>query len=97
MPNKFQLAHFTKARKGVDIKKSIQTEWGEVKPKKNCRYLGLTMDTKLLWNEHVEEIRRKAMKTAAAPSCLGGSNLGVSLGDMWRIYEGTALPRMMYA
>jgi len=95
-PNKFQLTHFTRARKRFDIKKSIQTEWGEVKPEKTCKYLGVTMDTKLLWNEQVEEIRRKAMKTVAALSCLGGSNWGVSLGDMRKIYEGTALPQMLY-
>ena len=96
-PNKFQLVHFTRARKRVDTERHIQTEWGEIKPKKTCKYLGLTMDTKLYWNEHIEEIRRKAMKTVAALSSLGGSNWGVSLGDMRRIYEGTALPQMMYA
>ena len=55
------------------------------------------MDTKLLWNEHIEEMRQKAMKTVAALSCLEGSNWGVSLGDMRRIFEGTALTQMMYA
>ena len=37
------------------------------------------------------------MKTVAALSGLGSSSWGVSLGDMWMIYEGTALPQMMYA
>ena len=83
-PNKFQLTLFTRARKWFDIKKSIQTEWGEVKPKKTCKYLGLTMDTKMLWNEHVEEIRRKVMKTVAALSCL--ESLTGALA--WAICEG---------
>jgi ribonuclease HI len=55
------------------------------------------MDTKLRWKEHIEEIRQKATKTVTALSCVGGSNWGVSLLDMRRIYEGTALPQMMYA
>jgi hypothetical protein len=55
------------------------------------------MNSKLYWKEHVEEIRRKATKTVTALSCLRGSNWGVNLTDMRRIYEGTALPQMMYA
>ncbi|OCK88093.1 uncharacterized protein K441DRAFT_590838 [Cenococcum geophilum 1.58] len=76
--------------------KHIQTEWGEVKPKATCKYLGLTMDTKLQWKAHIEEIRRKTTKTVNALSCLGGSTWGVGLMDMRGIYEGTALPQMMY-
>jgi hypothetical protein len=55
------------------------------------------MDAKLHWKEHVEDIRRKVTKTVNAISCLGGSNWGAGLIDMRRIYEGTALPQMMYA
>lgn len=96
-PNKFQLTHFTRSLKRINTDMPIQTEWGEIKPKATCRYLGLTMDAKLHWKEHVEEIRRKATKTVSAISCLGGSNWGAGLMDMRRIYEGTALPQMMYA
>ena len=96
-PNKFQLVHFTRAHKRMDTKRTIQTQWGEIEPKATCKYLGLTMDSKLRWKEHVEEIRRKATKTVTALSCLGSSTWGVSLVDARRIYEGTALPQMMYA
>jgi len=54
------------------------------------------MDTKLQWKAHIEEIRRKTTKTVNALSCLGGSTWGVGLMDMRGIYEGTALPQMMY-
>jgi ribonuclease HI len=96
-PNKFQLTHFTRSRKRINIETPIQTEWGEIRPAATCKYLGLTMDAKLHWKEHTEEIRRKATKTVNALSSLGGSNWGASLPDLRRIYEGTVLPQMMYA
>lgn len=96
-PDKFQLTHFTRSRTRIDRGRTVQTSWGEVKPKSTCKYLGLTMDSKLQWNEHVEEIRRKATKTVSALSCLGGSTWGITLADMRRLYEATALPQMMYA
>jgi ribonuclease HI len=96
-PEKFQLTHFTRSFTRIDTSRAILTEQGEVKPKATCKYLGLTMDAKLRWKEHIEEVRQKATKTVNALSCLGGSTWGIGLLDMRRIYEGTALPQMMYA
>jgi hypothetical protein len=96
-PSKFQLTHFTRSRKRIGTETPIQTEWGEIQPEATCKYLGLTMDAKLHWKEHTEEIGRKATKTVNALSCLGGSDWGASLLDLRRIYEGTALPQIMYA
>ncbi|KAH6044453.1 hypothetical protein HBI67_247390 [Parastagonospora nodorum] len=96
-PDKFQLTHFTRSLTRIDRTRPIQTEWGEIKPETTCKYLGLTMDTKLRWKEHIEAVRQKAMKTVNALSCLGGSAWGIGLLDLRRIYEGTALPQMMYA
>jgi len=87
-PEKFQLTHFTRARKRIDTAKPIQTAWGEVKPKTTCKYLGLTLDMKLQWNAHVEELQQKVTKTVNAMSCLGGSTWGLSLSDMRTIYTG---------
>jgi hypothetical protein len=55
------------------------------------------MDSKLQWKEHLEEVRRKATRTVSALSCLGGSTWGITLADMWKLYEATALLQMMYA
>ncbi|KAL5371116.1 hypothetical protein PMIN02_013118 [Paraphaeosphaeria minitans] len=96
-PDKFQLTHFTRARKKIDINHPIETIWGEIKPRPNCKYLGLMMDAKLTWKPHIEEIRRKATKTVNALSNLGSSTWGASLIDLRKIYEGTALPQMLYA
>jgi len=93
-PNKLQLTHFTRSRKRINTQTPIQTEWGEIRPEVTCKYLGLTMDAKLQWKQHTEEVRRKAMKTINALSCLGGPNWGASLMDMRRIYAGTVLPQV---
>ena len=75
----------------------IQTGWGEIKPAATCKYLGLTLDTKLKWREHVETIRQKATRTVHMLSSLGSSTWGVSMQDMRKLYEAIALPQMMYA
>jgi ribonuclease HI/retron-type reverse transcriptase len=96
-PDKFQLTHFTRSRKRINIDASIQTEWGEIKPSPTCKYLALTLDAKLRWKEHVETIRQKATRTVHTLSSLGSSTWGVRLQDMRRLYEAIALPQMMYA
>lgn len=96
-PDKFQLTHFTRTRKKIDVNRPIQSIWGEIKPNPTCKYLGLTMDTKLTWKPHIEEIRQKATKTVHALSNLGNSKWGASLIELRKIYEGTAVPQMMYA
>jgi hypothetical protein len=46
-PNKFQLTHFIRSRKRINVDASIKTDWGEIKPTLTYKYLGLTLDTKL--------------------------------------------------
>jgi hypothetical protein len=95
--DKFQLNHFTRSRKRINVDASIQTEWGEIKPSPTCKYLGLTLDTKLRWKEHVETIRQKTTRTVHTLGSLGSSTWGIRLQDMRRLYEAIALPQMMYA
>jgi hypothetical protein len=95
--DKFQLTHFTRTRKSIDTDAPILTEWGEIKPATTCKYLGLTMDTKLKWMEHVEIIKQKATRTVHTLSSLGSSTWGIRLQDMCKLYEAITLPQMMYA
>jgi ribonuclease HI len=96
-PDKFQLTHFTRSHKHINVDAPIQTDWGEIKPSPTCKYLGLTLDTKLKWREQIETIRQKATRTVHMLSSLGSSTWGVRLQDMRRLYEAIALPQMMYA
>lgn len=54
------------------------------------------MDTKLRWKPHVEEMQRKVTKTVNALGVPGNSRWGVSMLDLRKIYQGTAVPQMMY-
>ncbi|KAJ3560528.1 hypothetical protein NPX13_g9271 [Xylaria arbuscula] len=96
-PEKFQLTHFTRARKRINTEQVLQTPWGDIPPKPTCKYLGVAMDTKLTWKPHLEEIRRKVTRTIAAMSCLGNSTWGAGLDGMRKIYRGVAIPQMLYA
>jgi hypothetical protein len=71
--DKFQLTHFTRSRKRVNVDTPIPTEWGEIKPTPTCKYLGLTLDSKLKWKEQVETIKQKATQTVHTLSSLGSS------------------------
>jgi ribonuclease HI/exonuclease III len=95
-PDKFQLTHFTRAWKSIDTDAPIHTEWGEIKPATTCKYLGLTMDSKLKWREHVETIKQKATRTVHTLNSLGSSTWGIRLQDMRKLYEAIVLPQMMY-
>lgn len=96
-PDKFQLTHFTRAKSRIDTSTPLQTRWGVINPKPTCKYLGVTMDSKLRWRQHIDEMERKVSKTIAALSCLGNSAWGVRTKEMRTIYRGVAVPQMMYA
>ncbi|KAJ6436234.1 reverse transcriptase [Purpureocillium lavendulum] len=94
-PDKFQLTHFTRAKSRIDTRTPLQTRWGEIKPKRTCKYLGLIMDSQLRWRQHIDEIERKVSGTIAALSCLGNSAWGVRTKEMRTIYRGVAVPQMI--
>lgn len=96
-PEKFQLTHFTRARTRHDVSQCIDTTWCHIEPSPTCKYLGVTMDTKLQWKPHIEGIQRKVTKTVNALGALGNSRWGVGMLDLRKIYLGTAVPQMMYA
>ena len=96
-PDKFQLTQFTRSHKRINVDAPIQTEWGEIKPSPTCKYLGVTLDTKLRWKDHVGTIGQKATRTVHMLGSLGSFTWSVRPQDMRRLYETTALSQMMYA
>ncbi|GKT39838.1 Rpb7-binding protein seb1 [Colletotrichum spaethianum] len=58
-PEKFQLTHFTRAKTRINTDTTLQSQWGEIRPKTTCKYLGLIMDSSLKWKQHIDETERK--------------------------------------
>ena len=86
-PDKFQLTHFTRTRNSIDTDAPIHTEWGEIKPATTCKYLGLTINTRLKWREHVDVIKQKATRTVHTLSSYACSILfNANLNDGTRTY-----------
>lgn len=96
-PENFQLTHFTRARTRIEVERPLRSTWGTIAAKTTCKYLGITLDRKLKWKEHIEEVCRKATKTVNTLSSLGSSIWGVRMAEMRKIYRGVAVPQMMYA
>ncbi|KAG6990133.1 hypothetical protein FocnCong_v019807 [Fusarium oxysporum f. sp. conglutinans] len=70
---------------------------GHDRTKENMQMPGSHHDTTLTWKQHIDEIQRKVTKIVNALSSLGGSTWGVTMREMRKIYEGVAVPQMMYA
>ncbi|OHW95426.1 reverse transcriptase [Colletotrichum incanum] len=87
-PEKFQLTHFTRAKTRINTDTTLQSQWGEIRPKTTCKYLGLIMDSSLKWKQHIDETERKVTNTITALSSLGNSTWGVRTREMRTIYNG---------
>jgi ribonuclease HI/exonuclease III len=96
-PEKFQLVHFTRTRTKIDTEQPLHMPLGTIAPSKSCTYLGVTMDSKLEWREHIAKIEHKTAKTVNAIGALGSSTWGIDLASTRKIYQGVVIPQMMYA
>ena len=69
---KTKILFWTKSRK-IDIK-SIKIDGIEIKTSETVKYLGVTIDNKLNWNQHITNIISKARKTYFAVKKAIGKN-----------------------
>ena len=96
-PEKFQLSHLTRSNNVPNIELPINSKYGEIKPQRTCKYLGVTIDTRMRWKPQIDSIQQKVSKSISALKSLAGSTWGVSLRDMRKIYTGVVVPQMLYA
>jgi hypothetical protein len=71
-PEKFQFIYFIRS-KTTDINQMLSTTWEEITPKLTCKYLEITLNTRLKWKQYIQKIQQKAIKSITALSCLGNS------------------------
>ena len=59
-PGKYQLLHLSRKQR-TDLELPLQlSDTQGITVKESVKYLGLNIDRKLLWNQHIKEIRAKA-------------------------------------
>ncbi|KAL6298874.1 hypothetical protein BKA93DRAFT_743370, partial [Sparassis latifolia] len=68
----------------------------EIKPSTNVRWLGVYLDRKLTFHQHVSNMAGKAMKAINAISMLANTVRGLSQIHMRTLYIGCVLPIITY-
>jgi len=60
------------------------------------KYLGITIDKRLDWKAHIQEVCRKALTTIPALKSLAGSTWGARLQELRKIYQMVLVPQILY-
>lgn len=94
-PKKYQLVHFTRKRNKDHSRNLILGQY-TISAKPYGKFLGVRLDTKLNWREHVNQIKGKVTKSIAGLSKLAGSTWGGNLHTVRQMYEAVVLPQMTY-
>lgn len=95
-PTKYRLCHITKKKK--DLHEDVEiNEKTKVKPQKEVKYLGITLDSKLSWKAHIYMNKTKALKSMRALASLAGSTWGARLIRIRQMMRPVFLPQLTYA
>jgi hypothetical protein len=98
-PEKYHLIHFTKRRRDPtgDLASGVQIGSHPVKPEPTLRVLGVWVDPKLTWKEHIQRAASKGLAAFEALSCIVTSTWGPSIRRARLLYTAVVRPSMMYA
>ena len=95
-PQKIVIVLFTKRRKKEGLGPLILR--GAIIPlQEEIKYLGVTLDSKLTWNRHVEKTIRKSEITLAVVRRMYGKTWGLSPRMMYWLYTSVVKPAITYA
>ena len=96
-PDKYKLIHFTRQRRRTDdLASSIRAGDHPVKPEAEIRVLGVWVDSKLQWKEHVKRAASKGAAAYEAMSRITASTWGPSMKRSRLIYAATVRPVLLY-
>jgi Reverse transcriptase (RNA-dependent DNA polymerase) len=94
-PAKTIVIPFTRRRKLClknPVVSGMQIEFSE-----ETKYLGVVLDSKLLWNSHIKRVKDKAIKALMACRGIVGQRWGLRPAMMRWIYTMVVRPMMSYA
>lgn len=98
-PEKYQLIHFTKSRRpaGDPQATSIHIAGQEIRPEqKAIKVLGVWLDPKLTWKEHIAHAARKGLAASEAIARLATATWGPSTRNTRLLYIATVRPILLY-
>ncbi len=64
---------------------------------KEIRYLGVTIDWKLNWRKHLQEVQKKVVKITGRISMLASNTWGLKADAVMTMYRGAVEPMILYA
>ena len=65
-------------------------------PRSSAKILGVTIDSRLNFKEHLDKVKMKANSSLSILTNLGKSTWGVSLQERRNVYQATILPHILY-
>jgi hypothetical protein len=97
-PEKYHLIHFTRKRRDHqgDLQSCIRIENHEIKAEQTVKILGVIVDSKLKWKEHIKRTAEKGQRAFEALSRITASTWGPSVQRARLVYSAVVRPTMLY-
>jgi hypothetical protein len=95
-PDKYHLIHLSRRQRRFNMRASINLGDVTVEPVDSTRILGVFLDTKLRWKEHLTKIQEKMATRINALRRLTGSTWGFPLIQARQVYNSIIRPAMTY-
>jgi hypothetical protein len=94
---KYQLIHLARSFKRYNMQQTLTIAGATIEPAETACYLGVTIDRRLRWQQHIHNTRAKASSTLNALRSLAGSTWGSSLFTLRQAYQAMLTPQVAYA
>ena len=97
--NKFHLIHFSFSNIEVTldiVTLKLSSSIKELKSKSHCKYLRMIIDNRFHWNEHLNQMKIKAIKKLVCLSILAKSIWEINVKNLRRIYIFIVLSQFFY-